>query len=430
MALAYHGISYIFNRGMPLLAVIASAQVLEASQFGLLVGTISFFSTALLLVDAGLSLAVTTRTAALVEERGELLRRSVCAAVIVCATLGGVMAIAIAAIPGPLSGLMFGRAGHADLILAGIVYVPSAALAIVIGGALQGLQRYRDQAAISVLSGGVHMVAVVAFASIMGTTGAIWAASASMALRAAFMLQAIWPFLRWPADLRLLGNELAHLTAIAAPACAAAIAMIPVGTMVISALFRHANGPAEAGAFGAAMQFFALAMIVPSILTQFALPRMAQLNMNTSAARAADPRTTTPKTLALRYAAFAIAGAALIAIPVMIFSGFILSLFGESYASNAQPLQLMMLAAIVAAPQGVLSNFLLATKRNWLRVATMYAWPLVVSAFLLSGQPSATDAAGAYVAAWAALTLIQALMVALGSGPPAESSMQNVMPRH
>jgi len=391
------------NRGLPFIAAFVAARVLGPADFGTFVAAISLFTALLLAVDLGLSLTVTSRVATRTRDGFDALQQTITTALLATTTLGCLFAVLITLLASSLSRWVYSSADHGLLVLSGALYVPAAAIAYVAGATLQGLQRYKQIAAIGATFGAVHLGGVLLGAYLFGAVGATWGAAATMALRAFLAVYALRDRLGLHLRQSLL-PELRTLVTDSAPACLAAFAMAPAATFVVSAIFRHPQGATEAGGYGAALQAFSAAMVIPSILTQYALPQLAKFATEDANG------TLIIRDLAVRYAALALGCTLLIALPVVLFAREILSMLGQQYETYVLELRIMMVAAVVAAPQGVFSNYLLARGRHWVRATTAWAWPLVVVLILWDRAPSAADAAFASFWAWLALSVLRAGM--------------------
>ncbi len=383
------------------------------ADFGHFIAAISLFTSLLLLVDLGFSLATTTRVAQLSELGLAAVATALLVASSLCLALGVVVSIASYVSVHAINAALFPGSNMTPFILAGVIYVPAAALASVLTGGLQGMKRYRDLAMIGLAGGLIHVFAVVGCGFWVGAELALWGAAAAMLIRAALAsciaVMRLGPKLG-RIDLAQLMAEARQLARIALPASIAAIAWAPVNTFLLTTLFRHPNGASEVGAFGLCLQAFSLAMVLPGMLTQFALPKFASLQGD-NAHRLRKRQTT-------QFAVLSLIAAGIYCVPVVIFAPSILSIFGTDYSRYNTVLQLMMLAAILSAPQGVLSNYLMATGKHWHRVWAKYTWGCVVilTAVTLADN-SAKSAALAYIFGWLFLDAVTLALVVLHREP-------------
>lgn len=404
--LFWHSISYASNRGFPFLAAFAAARILGVSEFGEFVAATTFFATLILFADLGFSLATTTRVA----QNGRdhiAVKRTLALSVIACGTLGLTLATCLVVFADQVAVAVFADGNMRAFLGAAALYVPAAALASVLGGGFAGLQKYKELALIGAI-GGLAYVGLVVTGSFSGALAAAWGAAAGMAVRAGLAGLASWRtfFRQGPIGLReRLGQEGRQLAAIALPASIAAFAWMPTNAFIIAALMRSDGGKPEVAGFGAAMQIFTLVSVLPSVLTQFALPRLAAER---------DPSTISRKSSTLRYCVAATLVTGALAILVMLGAHWLLGTFGRQYAAYEGTLVALMICAILSAPQGILSNYLLAVGRNWTRVFTWYGWAAVtVLALALSPTKSAFTAAVAFTLGWGFLVTSQGIAVLL-----------------
>jgi succinoglycan biosynthesis protein ExoL len=403
--LLWHTASYGFNRGFPFVAAFVAAQLLNIAAFGEFVTAITFFATVLMVVDLGLSLSVTSRVANNLSVRPALVPQAVFVGVTMCLALGLVVAVAMLVAGGPISLAMFGDPQMEPFSHAAALYVPMAALAAVLGGGFTGLQQYRTQAAIGFVGGVAYLIAVVTGAVMGGALGSVWGAAAGMAIRATIsLIVASRSRLSggWRASRRDLLAEGKALSAIALPASIAAFAWMPTNAIMLALLLREPYGKVEAGGLGAVLQVFAIVLVLPSLLTQFTLSRLSLIS-GPDAAR--------------RQAAFVVRWGLTITFTTLVFGGLVaiaaplvMGLFGSAFTAYWPALVIMMGCAVMSAPQGIFSNYLVAAGQHWWRVAHWYMWAAVVLGIqFATSEMTALSAAWAYLGGWIGLTVIQGL---------------------
>jgi len=404
----YHGLAYFFNRGLPFVASLLIARFLALDDFGRYITVISFFVSLCLIVDMGFALAATSTVARRANANGEATARALLATLCTCSLMGTVMALGVLAWAEQIARWAFNDASMQGLVLAGTIYVPASALASTTTAALQGAQQYRAIAIAGLIGGAIFLAMAVGAAIFGNSLLVIWAAAFGTAARALALLVAAAPILRqvrWGQGVfAQIRTDLRELWRVALPASLAALTFAPVNSIMMSVLYRAPNGAAEAGSLGLAMQFFSIVMIAPGMLTQYALPKLSAMSGNRAMVRR--------KVQLKRFVTLAFAACLIIAAPIAIAAPSLLDQFGSGYSDAAPAIRWMMLAALIAAPQGVFSNFLIAVSRDWFRVMTRYLWAgVILSAVFIASIDSAQNMALIYACAWAAVLSVQIYII-------------------
>lgn len=397
-----HALTFLTNRGLPLFSSLLVAVILGPSDFGVFAVAISAFSAVLLLADTGLSIATTSRVASENRRNRNLANRAMLISVLMCSALGLAVGVALATNSASISTFLFGSERYGSIIVAGAIYVPASALALVLQGALAGLQRYGVTASVGMAAGAAYLIAVVTCAYAGDATTAIWGAALGASVRCILLIVVSFEGLLAAARSAKAGSitaEARALLALALPALLTSLVMAPVMTFLIASVGQHPSGPQEAGGLAVSLQIFSLVSVLPSMITQFALPTFAARDHH-------DPQ---------YVARFAIMSLLSAAIPAAVFLSapqYMLGLIGSEYVSYGWTLQLIMVAAVVSAPQGTLSNFLISIGMNWVRAFSFVGWgAVVVAVFLWIGDASASSAAISYVFGYALLAVCQTAAV-------------------
>lgn len=290
------------------------------------------------------------------------------------------------------SGTLFlvGLLGSADLV-AGVVLTADGlteelritglllfviTVAAVQTGMLMGFEAYRAMAAANLVGGTASAALLALGAQSGGVAGALYGLTFAMAaqsllnhvlIRRAMRAHGIRPGLRLPRE------ELPLLWTFNLPGfLTLALWTVPTWTAAVL-LVRQPDGMAEMGLFAAANQWFAALMFLPRVLTQVLLPLYAR--------RLADDLLTSASTLALTSAHLVALGILPIIGVMIALSPWIAALYGPEFAAHVAVFACLFAAAGVAAPQGALTNYLVARERMWTRFAINVAW----AALLLGG---------------------------------------------
>ena len=217
-----------------------------------------------------------------------------------------------------------------------------------------------------------------------------------------------------PFDWRFPREELPVIWHVSLPAMATAILWLPVTWIGTLMLVRQPGGFAEMGLFGAANQWFSLLLFVPGVVTQTILPILS--------GQVGDGGRMEARSLALRSSGIMLVLVALIAAPLMLASPLITSAYGPEFVAGISVFVTMLIAAIAAAPQGILGNFLAAENRFWLRFRLNVLWAVcyLAAAYYLVTN-GALGLAIALVIAYAARTLATLAYVLVNRSPTPKS---------
>lgn len=406
--IVFHSVSYLFNRGLPFISSLIVAKFLPVADFGRYITVINLFFSLCLVVDMGFALA-TAKTVARRVGNPDATASAVLATMVASTVLGLALAAAIGFGAEEITHAVLADPSLQAAVFAGALYVPASALASTATAALQGAQRFRELAVAGFIGGSVFL-ALVTFAALQADAIlVIWMASFGAAARALALLVTVAPLVRRAVQgshmAACLKRDLRELWRVALPASLAGLTFAPVNTLMMAMIYRSPNGAVETGWLGLALQFFSIAMVMPGMLTQYALPRFAAL---------ADEHSRSRRLALLgHYTMLATAMCLCMAGPIAIGAPLFLGNLAPHYAGGFSALRWMMIAALIAAPQGVFSNYLIALSHNWLRVVTRVLWAAVVIGGILAfSDLDAHGMAIVYAAAWAAVLASQLVVIA------------------
>lgn len=404
----FHCLSYLFNRGLPFIASLIIAKFLSISDFGRYMTVVSLFFSLCLVVDMGFALA-TVKTVARRAGDMDAVASAVLATLSACGMLGLAMAVAIGFGAGAITHFLLADPSLQAVVIAGALYVPASAVASTATAVLQGVRRYRELAVAGFFGGSVFLTLVTVAALQANLLLTIWMVSVGATARALALLVVVAPLLRralQAADMvARLKRDLRELWHVALPASLAGLTFSPVNTCIMAMLYRGPNGAVEAGWLGLALQFFSIMLVMPGMLTQFALPKFAAL---------ADDHSRGRRRSQLRhFSILATAVCFFMATPIAIGAPFFLAIIAPDFVGGFSALRWMMIAALIAAPQGVFSNYLIAVSHNWTRVFTRLLWAaVVVGCILVFPHLDARGMAIVYAAAWMTILTSQVIVVA------------------
>ena len=398
---AWNALAQLFYRGAVILGMLIAARILGLEPFGQL--SILYNTTMTFHVVASLGLIMTgTKLVAEFSEKDK-------------PKTGRIMALChwVAVASGGLVGA--GMLAFAPWIAAEILNDPALALGVrltallllfqVLADSMLGINlgflAFRAIFLANVVTGGVAFALLIAGAYHQGVTGALLGLAAAEAVRFLLLFRTGLRSAREhdiPTTWRFPKAELPVLWQVSLPSMATAILWLPVTWIGTLMLVRQPGGFEEMGLFGAANQWFSLLLFVPGVVTQTILPILS--------GQVGDGGRSEARSLALRSSSIMLVLVALIAAPLMLASPWITAAYGPEFVAGVWVFVAMLIAAVTAAPQGILGNFLAAENRFWLRFRLNLLWAAcyLVAAYYLVVE-GAVGLAIALIIAYTARTL-------------------------
>lgn len=256
-------------------------------------------------------------------------------------------------------------------------------LNVVPGGAILGLEQYRKATVISALSGIVLLA------------GAYWAISkgsttlAMLALIGSFFVQCIGQtviVVRHVGLDRLIGtvhlniSEINKVFHVALPMLIVTL-MSASGTWILGRIILASTGGAQAFVYYTiGLQWFALALLVPGMLSRVALPMMVRVRGATALDRSQMQRVTRITAL------LAVVSGAVMAVSAAALGPWIMSLYGGNYPASRWFIAAFMLAGVVLAPVNTIGNAIIAHNWQWQWLYITVLWFVALWTFGLIFQ--------------------------------------------
>lgn len=366
---AWNGLAQIMYRGLVILGMLIAARLLGLERFGQL--SILYNTTMTFHVVASLGLIMTaTKLVAELHQKDK-------------ARTGRIIALChyVALLSGSLVGLLMLLG--APWIAADILNDPALASGVrltallllmqVLADSMLGINlgflAFRGLFAVNTISGVCSFVLLIIGAWFHGVFGALAGLAAAEAVRFLLLLRLgrqsarqnnIQPSWRFPWD------EMPVIWHVSLPSMATALLWLPVTWIGTLMLVRQPGGFGDMGLYGAANQWFSLLLFVPGVVTQTILPILSEQVGGGGRQEA--------RKLALGSAGLMLLLVALIALPLTLASPLIAGAYGADFADGSLVFVLMFMAAITAAPQGILGNFLAAENQFWLRFRLNLLW--------------------------------------------------------
>ncbi|NJO37228.1 MAG: oligosaccharide flippase family protein [Rhizobiales bacterium] len=416
MGAAWNALAQITYRGAVILGMLIAARLLGLERFGQL--SILYSTTMTFNVVASLGL-IMTGTKLVAELRGKDQARTgriIALCQWVALASGGVVGLGMLLCAPWIASEILNDAALATGVRLTALLLLFQVLADSMLGINLGFLAFRGIFWTNLITGLVAFVLLIAGAFYQGVTGALVGLALAEAVRLVLLLRTgqraaighgITPSWRFPKE------ELPVLWHVSLPSMATAILWLPVTWIGTLMLVRQPGGFAEMGLFGAANQWFSLLLFVPGVVTQTILPILSR--------QVGDGGRREARGLALKSSGIMLILVALISAPLMLASPWLVAAYGPDFKTGVWVFVAMLAAAVAAAPQGILGNYLAAENRFWLRFHLNLLWAVcyLAAAFHLVVQ-GAIGLAIALIIAYAARTLATLVYVlrAKGDGEP------------
>ena len=384
------------SRGLLLIAMMISARLLGAKDFGALAavqGTITLIAA---VVTEGLRFTAATQIARAVhgprEARSRIVSLVFWAAVVAAVMLSTAM---FAAAP-LLAERVFGASHLADELRIAAVVLLLEALSGVQQGILTGFQAFRALACAGVARGILFVPLAVLGAKWAGVSGILWAIAAGACVGLVARSVSIIGILRaqnLSLTVRPSHAEYSMLWTVMLPGSLMTMLWVPVNWLGMVMLVHTPNGYFEMGVLGAANQWLSALLFLPNVLSSVTLPLFSEKH----AERAEDTLRSAAR-LAMRTSLITTLPPALC---IALASPWIMSFYGVEFADRWMTLVLVCLTAATYATLNLTQNMLAAAGRMFDNLTSQLAWALTFlgSAYgLLHAGMGANALAGAMLA--------------------------------
>lgn len=389
-ALLWGGSATLLGRGLPLLAMMLTARLLGAEEFGKLT---LLFSTVLALevfVTSGLAVTCTKyvadlhrtdpqRTGRIIDLASMLSVGSALMIGVIILVFGNVIAVHVLATPSLLAELYWASILVAILAFSGIQQ-----------GILIGVEAFRLISMIELAGGLFILILMISGGVMFGMQGAFAGLICGYFIRFAFQYTVLAKQLASLGIVRhwtLPKEELPMLWRFSLPAMLNSLIFGPIAWLAIAIIVRQANGPAEIGIFYAANQWYSLMLFLPTMLNQVAFPIM------TERLQAGDRQYAWRLYESKIWSSIGVVS--LVGLVVCLASPFIMDFYGPEYSNHWPVLCVVVLAAWISAPLGPMGNLLIAHTQQW---DTLFA--NIVWAFCLLTVVTVWREHGAFALAW------------------------------
>jgi O-antigen/teichoic acid export membrane protein len=386
------------SQGSMLLANLIVANLLGVAGFG----RYALIQTTIMMVAAlaqlGFAVVIAQQVASLRERDPKLAGEVAAFCFLVTALLSLFFVAGLLAGRGLLAEALFRDRGLQSGLVLAAVALPFAAFAAVQQGLFNGLERFRDQALVSVLLL-APVIALPAFGAVRGGfEGALIGLAAAYALRAIvahLMIARIFRTLAIGWSLRNLRAKARLLGLYALPATLAGLATLLAVWGGQTLLVRSAGGSVTVGLFAAAYLVKSMVMFVPTQMMGALLPALSRRHAGDDAAGGHG--------LLLFNAAGSAGLTILLAGGGILLAPWIMSLFGTGFEGGGATLRILLLATPLEALTITLYQDIQAKGRFWrnlLWVNLPLAATVLAAAALLVPHRLAEGLAIAWLIGW------------------------------
>lgn len=275
-------------------------------------------------------------------------------------------------------------------------------LQIVPDGAIIGLERYRQAAAIGVLAGSITLggaALAAAFNKPIWAMGALLAASIFQSSAEAVVVVRAVGLHRFRAGLPLTRAHVKEVLGFSGPMFLVTLMSASAGWVVGRIILTGPRGSHEFALFTIGLQWFALAMFMPGMLSRVMLPVLVRDARDTSSIDVSR-RTTRAGVLMTVAAAIGVAAAG------TVFGPLVFRLYGERYSREHSLITIFLVAAVLCAPANALGNSILAHDGHWEWFGLTMLWYIILISLAYAIRDQGAWGGGAtYTAAYAVFAI-------------------------
>lgn len=285
--------------------------------------------------------------------------------------------------------------------------VLTVAFGIVPGGAILGLERYKQSTLISGFSGSLMLLGAWLAAKSGSPDIAMGAIIVAALVQAGGNSVIVVRAVGWKKILGGFGlsfTEVCYVFSFAGPMLFVSL-MSASGAWLIGRIILHGYEGEQAFAlYAIGLQWFSLGLLLPGMLSRVILPRLVRISGTEAAAEST-------KQLVKQGVWMAIVAAVSVAIVGFLLGPWLTVMYGDSYQSNSWIIIAFLVIAVLLAPANVVGNAIVANEgqMSWFCLTAMWLLVLVVTG-LVFGQLGAWTGAVAHAASAIVLVLLSFLL--------------------
>lgn len=259
---------------------------------------------------------------------------------------------------------------------------------VVPGGGILGLEKYREACVVSLLSGSIMLGMAWLAAMQHSPTLGMWGIVAGMGSQVAGQSLLILRTTGWEAiagSCRWTLSELRELAGFAGPMSLVSI-LAGSGTWIVGRLILADGGEREFAAYSIGLQWFALGVLLPGMVSRVILPRLVR----TSDASA--------KRLVRTGVAMALLPALVMAAGGLLLAPWLIRLYGGAYVYFTYVIPAFLGVAVLSAPINTLGNAILARNGQvaWLCLSVL-SFAVLLLALMIAPNSTAIWACYAHL---------------------------------
>ncbi len=364
----------VISRGLMLVASMLLAQVFGKEvygEFGMIRSTVGMFG---VLAGFGLGLTATKHVADFRQSDPARAGRIIALSSLIAMVAGGLMALALFILAPWLARHTLNASHLSGLLRVGCLLLFLDAINGAQTGALAGFEAFKTIARVNLLAGLASFPMLVGGAYFGGLAGAVWGLVLSLAIR-------------WALNHRALRRE---ATRANVPMCVAgwtrewnvfwkfglplllgSLAVGPANWACRAMLVNQPDGYGELGIFNAAFQWRIAVVFIPVTACQIVLPVLSSL---VSVGNHSQYLKTLKYCVLLNVAA-----AVVVAIPILLMSGWIMACYGKDFAAGTWVLVLLVCSAGLKSLSVLLNQALISRGMAWLDFGCQAAWAAAIS---------------------------------------------------
>lgn len=365
-------IATFLARGVPLIAMIEVARIIEKSSFGELgavTGTIAMFG---VLAAAGMGITAAKHVAEYRDTNKECTGRIICMSTVTSTAVGLLLGAFLFFMADWMAAKVLGEPHLAGSLRLGAFILIFTALQAAQTGVLIGFEAFKLMSMANVLLGILTFSFVVYGATVGHVNGALYGflgAGIAGAIINTFAIRKVMGAESIPFKMNMTHNEWHIMRHFSLPSLAGALMFAPVHWFSMTMLINQPDGFSEMAVFTAANQWFALLLFLPGVITNTLMPIFSGLVSSGDFVKLKESLKTGAGMIAMIILPMSVV--------VILASPLIMKLYGPAYADGWPVFDAIVLAAVSAGVLNMLTNLLAAFNRMWVRLISDVAWAVV-----------------------------------------------------
>lgn len=288
--------------------------------------------------------------------------------------------------------------------------IPMLMLSILCGvqnGILSGFEAFRVIAIRSIWSGIVTFILIICGSAFFDLHGALVGITGGVLTNYIYNAKEIGRILRDRYPKVTLKESLVHwriLYRFSLPALLSSAMVAPISWVCSTFLVRHPSGYEELSIYSVANQWRLIVLFIPQAINSAILPVITNI-------RARDKNNMHISVISL-ILNFSVSFC--VALPVMLFSGYIISFYGDQYTKGTSVLSWLCLGGVISAVSSSVGQLIISSGAMWLGLLLNMIWAILIVTiawFLTARGYGALGLAYAYTVSYFLHTSIEFIVV-------------------